>query len=127
MDRSVFENEVVRLVRALPEEFRLHLDDVLFIVEDRPDEALLFEAGYGPGEELLGFFRGYPLGEKQHDIVQVEPDMIYLFQDAIELEASESGLPVERVIRETLLHEIAHFFGFSEEDMERTERFWAEQ
>ena len=51
--------------------------------------------------------------------------MIYLFQQPIEDEAEACALPVERVVRETLVHEVAHYFGFSEAELERFEALWA--
>ncbi len=125
MRRSDFEREVARVIDTIPEAFRRHFENLAFVVEDRADAELLAEAGYGPDEELLGFYRGYPLSERQHDLVQLEPDLIYLFQASIEAEAYAARLPVRRVIFETVLHEVAHYFGFSEEEMDRIEALWA--
>jgi len=125
MRRREFERQVERVLDAIPEEFRRHFDNLAFVIEDRADAELLAEAGYGPDEELLGFYRGYPLSERQHDLVPLEPDFIYLFQEAIEDEAVAARLPVRQVIFETVLHEVAHYFGFSEEEMDRIEALWA--
>ena len=125
MTRAEFEQLASRVIASIPEDYRRHLNNLVFVVEDSPSEALLVEAGYPPGEELLGFYRGHPLSERYHDLIQTEPDMIFLFQDPIETEASETGLSVHRVIRETVLHEVAHYFGFSEEEMDRIEALWA--
>jgi len=125
MTRSEFERVVDRVVSSIPAAFRSHFENLVFVVEDYADAQLLAEAGYEPGEELLGFYRGYPLNERQHDLVQTEPDMIYLFQRTIEAEAAATSLPIVQVVRETVVHEVAHFFGFSEADLERFEALWA--
>jgi len=125
MRRSDFERLVERTIASIPAVYREHFENLIFVVEDRPDAELLAEAGYGPDEELLGYYRGLPLGERQHDLVPFEPDMIYLFQEPIEAEAAECGIPLFQVIRETVIHEVAHYFGFSEAEMDRIEALWA--
>lgn len=125
MTRGEFEQLANRVIASIPEEYRRHLNNLVFVIEDVPSESLLAEAGYPPGEELLGFYRGHPLSVRQHDLIQTEPDMIFLFQVPIEAEANETGLSVHRVIRETVLHEVAHYFGFSEDEMDRIEALWA--
>lgn len=125
MTRDEFEQLANRVIASIPEDYRRHLNNLVFVVEDAPSVELLAEAGYSPGEELLGFYRGHPLPERYHDLVQPEPDMIFLFQQSIEAEARETGLSVQRVIRETVLHEVAHYFGFTEDEMDRVEALWA--
>ena len=125
MTRSEFEHLANRVIASIPKDYRRHINNLVFVVEDAPSDKLLAEAGYLPGEELLGFYRGHPLSERHHDLIQTEPDMIFLFQKPIEAEAKETGLSVHRVIRETVLHEVAHYFGFSEEEMDRIEALWA--
>jgi len=125
MRRRDFERVVERCIASIPETYRDHFENLIFVVEDRPDAELLAEAGYGPDEELLGYYRGFPLSERLHDLVPLEPDMIYLFQEPIEAEAAECRLSLAQVIRETVVHEVAHYFGFSEEEMDRIEALWA--
>ena len=122
--RLEFEGLVDASLAEVPGKFRDYCDNLVFIVEDRADEQLLFDAGMDSDEELLGYYQGYPLDERSHDFQPLGPDIIYLFQQSIEDEARVTGYPVERVIRETVLHEIAHFFGFSEEEVERIEEIW---
>jgi len=125
MTRNDFEDLVEQVVASIPESFRVHFQNLVFVVEDSPDRQLLAEAGSGTGEELLGYYRGFPLSERQHDLLPSEPDMIYLFQHSIEAEARATDLPVAQVVRETVVHEVAHYFGFSEAELERFELLWA--
>jgi len=125
MTRGDFSQLVERVVASIPESFRQHFENLVFVVEDVADAQLLAEVGYGPDEELLGFYRGFPFSERFHDLVPAEPDMIYLFQRSIEAEAADTGLPVVQVVRETVAHEVAHYFGFSEQDLDRFEALWA--
>ena len=125
MPRADFEHRVRDVLAEIPDEYSRYFENLTFVIEDTASQDIRDEAGLSQGDELLGYFRGFPLNERTHDSLQLEPDMIYLFQRAIEAEAAEVGIPLSRVIRETILHEIAHFFGFSEEDMDRIEALWA--
>ena len=101
------------------------LDRAADFVEESADTELLDELGFEQPEELLGFFSGTPLSERSHDQIDFGPELITLYQRAIEAEAKSCGLPLQQVIRETLWDEIAHYFGFSEQEMDQIEDFWA--
>jgi len=116
---------VARLVDELPACFRDRLDNLVILVEERADAETLAAFGYDDPLDLLGCFQGTPLTHRTHDQIDTGPDVIRLYQQAIESEAHGTGLPVRRVARETLWHEIAHYFGFSEEEMDRIEDLWA--
>ncbi len=126
MDRKSFEKQVERVLASLPDEFAGKLENLVFLVEEWADAETLELVGFEAPEELLGFYDGIPLTERTHDQVNFGPDRIYLFRQAILEEARVAGLPVRRVIRETLWHEIAHYFGFTEEEMDRIEQMWAD-
>ena len=127
MNRTTFEQLVEKILATLPTEYASRLHNLVFLIEDWADPATLAEVGIDDPAELLGFYNGTPLTERSHDQIVPGPDRITLYHAAIELQASLSGLPVRQVIRETLWHEIAHYFGFSEEDMDRIEDFWADR
>ena len=127
MNRAAFERLVEKTLGTLPTEYASRLHNLVFLIEDWADPETLAEVGSDDPAELLGFYNGTPLTERSHDQINPGPDRIILYQGAIELQAGLSGLPVRQVIRETLWHEIAHYFGFSEEEMDRIEDFWAER
>ncbi len=127
MNRTAFERLVEEIMATLPAEYAGRLHNLVFLIEDWADPATLAEVGFDDPAELLGLFNGTPLTERSHDQIDSGPDRITLYHEAIELQAGLSGLPVRQVIRETLWHEIAHYFGFSEEEMDRIEDFWAER
>ena len=113
MDTPAFQALVDAAVAALPAQVRAHLADVLIVVEPR-------DRG---GRMLLGLYEGIPLTQWGRDFSGKPPDKITLFQGMIERVAgSEDRVP--DVIRETLLHEIAHFLGFDHPDIHRMERAW---
>ena len=85
---------------------------------------LLDEMDMGPEDVLLGLYQGTPLTERRWDHGNALPDRITLFQRSIE-EDCESEDEVVVAIGETLIHELGHYFGMSEEEiMEIEERYW---
>lgn len=102
----------------LPEEFRKHLEQVGLIVEDLPPEAVLFESDPPLDPELLGLFTGVALDEQtQFSAGGDLPARIYLFKR--NLERLAGGTDLSREIAVTLYHELGHYLGLEEEDLER--------
>ncbi|MDO8348750.1 MAG: metallopeptidase family protein [Planctomycetota bacterium] len=119
MTRAEFDKEVRKAARKLPRQFRQSLDRVPVVVHDLPEESLLTG---GDGDELapdiLGLFDGVPLPETSSlDMPQLRPNTIYLFQRNLERAAHDREDLVEQ-IRITLWHELGHYLGFEEEDMD---------
>lgn len=112
MDRGRFEELVEEAMAGLPGWVRKRLDNVAVIVEDEPPE---------DDPDLLGLYQGVPLTERGADYFGVLPDRIRLFRRVIEDEA-ESEEEVTRVVRETVIHEVAHFFGISDERLHDLDR-----
>lgn len=119
MSRDDFHREVRKAARKLPRQFRQSLDRVPVVVQDLPDEAL----AKGPdredvGPDILGLFDGVPLPETSElESFQIRPSTIYLFQRNLERAARDRDDLIEQ-IRITLWHELAHYLGFEEEDMD---------
>jgi predicted Zn-dependent protease with MMP-like domain len=118
MTRAEFDREVRKAARKLPRQFRQGLDRVPVIVQDLPDETLAEGNRDEVGPDILGLFDGVPLTETgELDAVQLRPNTIYLFQRNIERVARDREDLVEQ-IRITLYHELGHYLGFEEEDMD---------
>ncbi len=126
MNPEHFERLVERVVDGIPREFLGRIENLTFRVEDWADPETLEESGCEDPGDLLGFYHGLPLPERSHEYVEL-PDCITVYQKAVENHARETGLPLMKVVRETVLHEIAHYFGFSEEEMDEVERIWEEK
>src|SRR5215510_14701491 len=98
--------------------------NLVVVVEDEPDAALLEEMEIEPPDSLYGLYRGTPLPERTAGYGNALPDMITLFQQPIE-EDCEDEDEIRAVIGETLIHEVGHYFGMSEEQIEEIEeRYW---
>jgi len=109
MDHQRFEELVVQALDGLPEAFREKLENVAIIVEDLPPEE--------PKRDglLLGLFHGIPRTEKSV-YSSSPPDRIFLYQRNIEAICRDEA-EVRRQIRATLLHEVGHYFGLSEDEL----------
>ena len=112
-----FDRIVKRAIRRIPEELRQHLDNVLIAVRKRPSEDMLEEMDVPPGEELLGFFSGIPLVDQSVTSPSLYSDTIFIFQEPLE-EMCETVEELAQEIELTVVHEIAHYFGISEERLE---------
>jgi predicted Zn-dependent protease with MMP-like domain len=124
MERSAFVTVTEETIAALPAEYLERIDNLTFVVEEWASAATLADFDDADPLDLLGEYQGCPLPERSQDDVGALPDLIVLYQGAIEAYAQEYDEPIEGVIRATLVHEIAHYFGFSEEEMDEIEALW---
>lgn len=124
MTRDGFERAVADALRIVPKRFRDAMENLAIVVEDEPDRRLLDELEAGPDDTLFGLYVGTPLTERRWDHGNSLPDRIILFQGPHEREAEdEDDLVIS--IGETLIHEIGHYFGLSEEEIEHIEeQYW---
>lgn len=99
-----FETLVAEGLDSLHEHMLAQLDNVIFLVEDRPAD----------GSEILGVYEGFSLAHRTQYGYGEEPDRIVLFRENLLAHCSDRDELVEE-IRVTLVHEIAHFYGISEE------------
>jgi predicted Zn-dependent protease with MMP-like domain len=94
--------------------------NIAIVVEDEPSPELLEEMEIDPPDTLLGLYQGTPLTERSWGHGNTLPDRVLLFQGPHERESDdEDDLIV--CIAETLIHEIGHYFGMSEEQIEEIE------
>ena len=110
LSREEFDNLVEEAVARLPRVFREKLSNVAIEVADRPPQ------GEQDGTTLMGIFQGVPVTEKS--VFQATgPDRVILYQRNIEA-ACRTRKELVREIRLTLLHELGHYFGLSEDELE---------
>jgi predicted Zn-dependent protease with MMP-like domain len=116
MDRARFEKLVDDAIAELPRPFLEKLQNVCVIVEDYPSQELLERMGVADDSVLLGLYEGTPLTERGFE-APLFPDRIWIFQRPIEQESgSEAGIKEE--IQTTIKHEVAHFFGLDDDELE---------
>ncbi len=113
----IFEEYVKRALEKLPDEFRERMENIAISVEAYPTGEDLRSVGVTNKRHLLGIFRGIPFNTVSPFYSgPVMPSEIVLFQRNIESIADTEEELIEE-IRITLLHEIGHYFGMSDEDL----------
>lgn len=116
--RREFDRMLEEALDALPEPFAKWLDEVPVIVEDEPSEELLEEMGIDEAGDLLGSYHGVALTCRSVEDGVRLPDQILIFRlPLVELCHTREELAQE--IRKTLLHELGHYAGLDEDDLEQ--------
>jgi len=120
-----FEMIAARAFAALPDAVRTACTGIVIRVEDWPlDEHL---AGFEDirAEDLTGLYDGVPLTEKSVLDTEPRPDLVWLFRQPILAELAERGnVSVDEMVSHVLVHELAHHFGWSDDDIARIDRWW---
>lgn len=117
LSRQEFRRLVSEAIASLPALVLERLENVEIVVEDWPTPETLESVGIDPSETLFGLYTGTPLTERGSWYGMVLPDKITLYQRPIE-EVCRTKRQVREQIRTTLMHEIGHFFGLSEDQLE---------
>jgi predicted Zn-dependent protease with MMP-like domain len=115
MEREEFVNVAEEALNSLPEEFRSRIKNVAILVEDFPAN----QRPPKPGQKrrlLLGIFHGVPATKRSVFNLPSGPDHIVLYQKNIEAVCSCEA-EVRHQIRQTLIHELGHYFGMTEEQL----------
>jgi predicted Zn-dependent protease with MMP-like domain len=127
MTRVEFERLVREAVALIPKRFRREMQNLALVVETEPSLELLREMDIEPPDSLYGLYQGTPLTERTWAFGNALPDRITIFQRPIE-EDCEDADEIRAVIGETLIHEVGHYFGLSEQEIEEIEeRYWRGQ
>ena len=110
-----FERLVEDALASLPPQFADLLENIAVVVEEEPsDEDLqLLE---DDADELLGIYRGIAMTRRTHNMLPALPDQIAIFRGPINRVTRTRGQAI-RQIRETVIHELGHYFGLHDEDM----------
>lgn len=114
MNRNAFEKLVAEAVNGLPEEFLRKLENVEILVEDFASDEVMDIEGLESPYDLLGYYEGTPLTERESPDAAWLPDRITIYQQPIESICSNRRELLEEIQR-TVVHEVAHFFGIGEE------------
>lgn len=110
-----------KVLEELPETFRSFVRDVVITVQDFADETTLHGLAIESPFDLLGLYYGVPVGYESSLSQREDVDMIYLYRQPLLAYWCETGNPLADIVGNTLIHEIGHHFGFSDDDMEAIE------
>lgn len=125
MTRAAFKALVEEAIDTIPAKFAREVRNVAIVIEDEPSAELLKELEMDSDDVLLGLYQGIPLTERHWGHGNALPDRITLYQRTIEEECDDDDDEIVVAIGETLIHELGHYFGLSEDQiMEIEERYW---
>lgn len=120
--KKFFENLVVEAVEALPDDLRDRLENVAILVEDEPPP---FEDGPEEDDELLGLYQGISQKERGFWYGNALPDRIVIYRKPLE-RISRNADELRENVRQTVVHEMGHYFGFDEEELQALEEEYFE-
>jgi len=118
---SEFEALVERALRTLPRGFKEKIANVAIVVEDWADDETLRELDIEPPDTLYGLYRGIDLTHRDTSYGNVLPDTIHIYQGPIEEDCADAAEMAE-LVRDTVIHEIGHYFGLDDDTMEGIEQ-----
>lgn len=111
-----------RALAAIPERLRRHVGDVGVAIEELPDDATLDELGLESAWDLTGLYTGTPLTLRSVEDIVRPPNLIFLYRQPILLEWVETGEDLYTLVRNVVIHEVAHHFGFSDAEIAALEQ-----
>lgn len=111
-----FDSLVEEALAKLPKQFAEVLQNVVVVVEEEPSDDDLDLLDDEDDDELLGIYRGVALTERTHDMLPGLPDQIAIFRGPI-LRVARTRRQIVREIRETVIHELGHYFGLHDDEM----------
>ena len=119
MDYETFAGLVADALDSLPEEFLARMENVEVLIEEWPSRDDLEAAGLEPGARtsLLGLYHGVPLTRRGSGYSAL-PDRITIYQKPIERICGEHDAEIREQVRHTVIHEIAHYYGISDERLD---------
>lgn len=117
MTREEFEECVDDALDQIPASFAPHMTNVLIEVADMPNASQCKSVGISNPRNLLGLYSGVPMTSRSVEHSGRLPDRIFIYQANIQRICKTREALVEQ-IRKTVLHEVGHHFGLSEEDLE---------
>ncbi|MBM4094621.1 MAG: metallopeptidase family protein [Planctomycetes bacterium] len=121
--REFFDGHLEHVLKQLPEQVHRLLDEVPLIVDDHPSRETMRRMGVRNRRQLCGLYTGIPLGSRSVEHSGVPSDVVHIFREGIVAMArDESGAvdpeELRRQIAITILHELGHHHGLSEEELE---------
>ncbi|MDT8376142.1 MAG: metallopeptidase family protein [Mariprofundaceae bacterium] len=121
MDAAAFQALAEQAFAELPQQFLDMIENVVVFTEEWPDADVMESMGAASPGELMGLYQGWPLPERGTGYSGQLPDMIHLYRRPILSFCDETGESVEACVRHVLVHEIGHYFGFTDQEMEAIE------
>ncbi|TAG15395.1 MAG: metallopeptidase family protein [Rhodobacterales bacterium] len=122
---AVIEQLAHEAISTLPAPFREPATHIRLRIEDFPEDEVVEELGLTDPYELTGLYEGIPLTEKSTAEQMTRPDVIWLFRRPILDEWVDRGnVSLAELVTHVVVHELAHHFGWSDDDIARIDPWW---
>lgn len=123
MTDEEFELLVAAGIDLIPKRHLKKIDNVAIVIADAPTKAQLRGGHVTSGSTLLGLYEGVPLTERgdYYGMGAILPDKITIFKNPIIHAAGGDPVQIKDIVYETVWHEIAHYFGYDDEEIEQRE------
>ena len=121
MKKEKFETLVEEALLDLPKEFKKLIDNLVVIVEEEADPEVYRQTGSHPFSRILGTYHGVPYTQRGPFYGNILPDRIIIYQNPIE-EICNTEEEIKERVRSVVIHEVGHYFGLSDLDMEKIEK-----
>ena len=123
MPDEEFEQLVDEGIAQIPKRFLEKLNNIAIVIAENPTKEQLRENHIEDGDTLLGLYEGIPLTERgeYYGIGTVLPDKITIFKEPILQESARRGESILHIVRDTVWHEVAHYFGYDDMAIEERE------
>ena len=121
MTHTEFEALVERALSSLPRQFKDKIRNVAVVVEDWADDETLEELGIEPPDTIYGLYRGTDITRRDSSYGNVLPDTIHIYQGPIEEDCVDAEEMAD-LVKDTVIHEIGHYFGLDDDTMEGIEQ-----
>jgi len=118
MNAETFQKIAEGAYADLPAKFKQAISNVVIFTEDFPDADTMEKMQAASAYDLLGLYQGWPLPERGSQYGGQPPDVIHLYRQPILAYCEAQSEDVNHCIRHVLVHEIGHYFGFSDAEME---------
>jgi predicted Zn-dependent protease with MMP-like domain len=116
LSRAEFEKLVGKAIAELPEEFKARIDNVVIAVEDEPTDEDYELTDTPDDEDLFGIYRGPMRTEMTWDMLPGLPPQVVVFRGPI-LRNTDTSREAVREIKDTIVHELGHYFGLEDDEM----------
>lgn len=120
VSEQVFSGIVSKAIDSIPEKYAKHIQNVAFIVEDIPSAEQREKLHLHNGQTLFGLYEGVPIPARASNYNLVLPDKITLFRLPLG-QHSSSEEELEKLVQNTVWHEVAHYFGLDHDAIFRLE------
>lgn len=121
MTTQEFGELVEKAIADLPEGFKKKIENLAVVVEDYPSDEILLQLHLKSKKSLLGLYQGVPITKRNSNYCNVLPDKITIFKKPIEALNQEEE-SIKNTIRQVVIHEIGHYFGMNERELEKIEK-----